>query len=97
MMKYQFISDFTTPTSEVPLFKKGEVIEHDDSTMPVGGRTDGIYYIKQGATSSNVVFIPFTYISAVAANPLKKSSIPYIVMGIVVIGFISYKLYKKYK
>jgi hypothetical protein len=27
---------------------------------------------------------------------LKKSSIPYIVMGILVVGFISYKLYKKY-
>ena len=97
MRKYQFITDFTTPNSEVPLFKKGEVIEHDETMMPVGGRTDGIYYIKQGATSSSVVFIPFTYLSAVTENPLKKSSIPYIVMGILVIGFISYKLYKKYK
>ncbi len=96
-MKYQFISDFTTPNSEVPLFKKGQVIEYDDTTMPIGGRTDGIYYIQQGATSSSVIFIPFSYISAVAESPLKKSSIPYIVMGIVVIGFISYKLYKKYK
>jgi hypothetical protein len=97
MRKYQFITDFTTPNSEVPLFKKGEVIEHDETMMPAGGRTDGIYYIKKGDTSSSVVFIPFTYLSAMPSDStFKKSSVPYIVMGILVIGFISYKLYKKY-
>jgi hypothetical protein len=97
MTKYQFISDFAPANAETALFKKGEVIEHDETLMPLGGRTDGIYYIKKGDTSSSVVFIPFTYLSAMPSSTnFKKSSVPYIVMGILVIGFISYKLYKKY-
>ena len=97
MIKYQFTTDFTTPNAEVPLFKKGDVIEYDEALTPVGGRTDGIYYIQKGATSSSVVFIPFTYLMSLPSDPtIQKSSVPYIVMGILVIGFISYKLYKKY-
>lgn len=97
MTRYQFITDFSTANAETPLFKKGEVIEYDETLIPSGGRTDGIYYIKKGDTSSAVVFIPFTYLSAMpSSSTFKKSSVPYIVMGILVIGFISYKLYKKY-
>jgi hypothetical protein len=65
--------------------------------MPSDARKDGILYVMSSPTSSSVVFIPFTYLESVQNTiNLKKSSVPYIVMGILVIGLISYKLYKKY-
>ena len=98
MIKYKFLSDFSLPNAESVLFRKGDVIDYDDNLIPSDARKDGIYYVLSSPTSSNVVFIPFTYLEAMpnTIDLLKKSSIPYIVMGILVVGFISYKLYKKY-
>lgn len=98
MTKYKFTQDFILPNAVAPLFKQGDVIEYDSSLTPLGGRTDGIYYIQQDTKSSSVTFIPLTYLTIVSPSiNLTKSSVPYIVIGILVIGFISYKLYKKYK
>ena len=100
MIKYKFLSDFALPNAESVLFKKGDVIDYDDNLIPSDARKDGIYYVISNPKSSNVVFIPFTYLESMPntqeIDALKKSSIPYIVMGILVVGFISYKLYKKY-
>lgn len=98
MIKYKFISDFSLPNAESVLFKKGDVIDYNDNSIPLDARKDGIYYVISSPTSSSVVFIPFTYLQAMpnTIDILKKSSITYIVMGILVVGFISYKLYKKY-
>jgi hypothetical protein len=97
MIKYKFISDFALPYGEGVLFKNGDVIDYDDSLMPSDARKDGIFYVMGSPASSSVVFIPFTYLESVQNTiNLKKSSVPYIVMGILVIGLISYKLYKKY-
>jgi hypothetical protein len=98
MIKYKFLSDFSLPNAPSVLFKKGDVIDYDDNLIPSDARKDGIYYVVSSPTSSSVVFIPFAYLEAMpnTIDVLKKSSIPYIVMGILVVGFISYKLYKKY-
>lgn len=98
MIKYKFLSDFSLPNAPSVLFKKGDIIDYTDNSIPSEARTDGIYYVMSSPTSSSVVFIPFTYLEAMpnTIDILKKSSIPYIVMGILVVGFISYKLYKKY-
>jgi hypothetical protein len=103
MTTYRFIADFIPEGQEsnTPLFKKGDVIKHDNTTPiifnPLDVRKDGIYQTITTATNSTVVFIPFTYLESMVENTnIKKSSVPYIVLGILVIGFISYKIIKKY-
>jgi hypothetical protein len=103
MTTYRFIADFIPEGQEsnTPLFKKGDVIKHDNTTPiifnPLDVRKDGIYQTITTATNSTVVFIPYTYLESMVENTnIKKSSVPYIVLGILVIGFISYKIIKKY-
>lgn len=100
MAQYKFKEDFydtistkVGQTNSTPIFKVGDVID----TEKVGNvrmTEEGIFYPYDDTNSQEmrVVFIPFTSLQKIVS----KTNVAIIVFGILAVGFVSYKLIKKY-
>jgi hypothetical protein len=100
MAQYKFKEDFyNTETSKVgstdrtPIFKVGDIID-TEKVDNLRMNEEGIFYPFNdvNAQEIKVVFVPFTSLQKIVS----KTNVAIIVFGILAVGFVSYKLIKKF-
>lgn len=98
MAKYIFKEDFYKGTSQLgrqdaPLFKKGEMLDTSSENF-VAETEDGLIFRIDDKVNQIVenILIPFNSIK----RYYSQTNTAIIILGIGLIGFISYKLIKKY-
>lgn len=100
MAQYKFKENFyDTIATKVgqnnftPIFKVGDIID-TEKVANLRMNEEGIFYPYDDVNSQEmrVVFIPFTSLQKIVS----KTNVAIIVFGILAVGFVSYKLIKKF-